>query len=45
VADLARPRSRTDERFEALRVRVLEDLGVSDVDATLSARDDARVPA
>ncbi|MCW3023098.1 MAG: Alkanesulfonates transporter ATP-binding protein / Sulfonate transporter, ATP-binding [Conexibacter sp.] len=43
--DLERPRSRTDERFEALRVRVLEDLGVSDVDATLSARDDARVPA
>jgi sulfonate transport system ATP-binding protein len=43
--DLERPRSRTDERFEDLRVRILEDLGVSDVDATLSARDDRRVSA
>jgi sulfonate transport system ATP-binding protein len=43
--DMARPRSRTDERFEELRVRILEDLGVSDVDATLSARDDHRVSA
>ncbi|HEY4095801.1 MAG TPA: ABC transporter ATP-binding protein [Baekduia sp.] len=43
--DMVRPRSRTDERFEQLRVRILADLGVSDVDATLSARDDQRVPA
>jgi sulfonate transport system ATP-binding protein len=43
--DMPRPRSRTDARFEELRVRILEDLGVSDVDATLSARDDRRVPA
>jgi sulfonate transport system ATP-binding protein len=38
--DLPRPRARTDERFEALRVRILEDLGVSDVDASLSAHTD-----
>ncbi len=42
VADLIdvsmpRPRSRLDPRFEALRVRILEDLGVSDIDASLSA--------
>jgi sulfonate transport system ATP-binding protein len=36
--DMPRPRSRLDERFEALRVRVLDDLGVSDIDARLSAR-------
>ena len=35
-----RPRSRRDERFESLRVRILEDLGVSDVDARLSAHTD-----
>lgn len=44
VADLfevgmPRPRSRRDERFEQLRVRILDDLGVSDVDASLSAHD------
>jgi sulfonate transport system ATP-binding protein len=36
--DLPRPRSRRDPRFEDHRVRILEDLGVSDVDAELSAR-------
>jgi sulfonate transport system ATP-binding protein len=45
VADLIdvfmpRPRSRLDTRFEELRVRILEDLGVSDVDAALSAHTD-----
>ncbi len=35
--DMPRPRSRIDERFEALRVRILDDLGVSDIDAALSA--------
>ncbi len=35
--DMARPRSRQDERFEATRVRILEDLGVGDIDASLSA--------
>ena len=35
-----RPRSRRDERFESLRVRILEDLGVSDIDARLSAHGD-----
>jgi sulfonate transport system ATP-binding protein len=45
VADLIdvameRPRSRLDPRFEALRVRILEDLGVSDIDARLSAHSD-----
>jgi sulfonate transport system ATP-binding protein len=38
--DLPRPRSRLDERFEALRVRILEDLGVSHIDAHLSAHND-----
>ncbi|MET0687414.1 MAG: sulfonate ABC transporter ATP-binding protein, partial [Solirubrobacteraceae bacterium] len=38
--DLPRPRSRRDDRFESLRVRILEDLGVSDVDARLSAHAD-----
>ena len=38
--DMPRPRSRLDERFEFLRVRILEDLGVSDVDARLSAHTD-----
>ena len=38
--DLRRPRSRRDDRFESLRVRILEDLGVSDVDARLSAHAD-----
>jgi sulfonate transport system ATP-binding protein len=38
--DLRRPRSRRDDRFESLRVRILEDLGVSDVDARLSAHPD-----
>ena len=36
TVDLARPRSRRDDRFEAARVRILEDLGVSDLDASLS---------
>jgi len=36
---LPRPRSRRDERFEQLRVRILEDLGVSDLDASLSAHE------
>ena len=35
--DMPRPRSRIDERFEALRVRILDDLGVSDIDAAVSA--------
>jgi sulfonate transport system ATP-binding protein len=35
--DMPRPRSRRDERFESLRVRILDDLGVSDIDARLSA--------
>ncbi len=35
--DMDRPRSRRDERFESLRVRILDDLGVSDIDASLSA--------
>ena len=38
--DLPRPRSRRDDRFESLRVRILDDLGVSDVDARLSAHAD-----
>jgi len=38
--DMPRPRSRRDERFELLRVRILEDLGVSDIDARLSAHTD-----
>jgi sulfonate transport system ATP-binding protein len=42
---LPRPRARTDERFEALRVRILEDLGVSEDDARLSAHDGAGVAA
>jgi sulfonate transport system ATP-binding protein len=42
---LPRPRSRTDERFEALRLRILEDLGVAGVDAALSAHRDQPVPA
>jgi sulfonate transport system ATP-binding protein len=37
--ELPRPRSRRDERFEQLRVRILEDLGVSDLDASLSAHE------
>jgi len=42
VADLfdvamPRPRSRLDARFEELRLRILDDLGVSDIDARLSA--------
>jgi sulfonate transport system ATP-binding protein len=50
VADLIdvampRPRSRLDERFEALRVRILGDLGVSDLDASLSAHTDERTSA
>jgi sulfonate transport system ATP-binding protein len=40
TVDLPRPRSRLNERFEALRVRILEDLGVSDIDARLSAHSD-----
>jgi sulfonate transport system ATP-binding protein len=39
-ADMERPRSRLDPRFEELRVRILEDLGVSDIDASLSAHTD-----
>jgi sulfonate transport system ATP-binding protein len=35
--DLPRPRARRDPRFESLRVRILDDLGVSDIDASLSA--------
>jgi sulfonate transport system ATP-binding protein len=35
--DMERPRSRQDGRFESTRVRILEDLGVSDIDASLSA--------
>jgi sulfonate transport system ATP-binding protein len=38
--DMLRPRARRDERFESLRVRILEDLGVSDIDARLSAHTD-----
>ena len=38
--ELPRPRSRRDERFESLRVRILDDLGVSDVDARLSSHED-----
>ena len=34
---MARPRARRDERFEQLRERILDDLGVSDIDAALSA--------
>jgi sulfonate transport system ATP-binding protein len=37
---MPRPRSRLDPRFEELRVRILGDLGVSDVDASLSAHTD-----
>ncbi|MFA4929478.1 MAG: ABC transporter ATP-binding protein [Patulibacter sp.] len=37
--EMPRPRSRRDERFEALRVRILEDLGVSEIDASLSSHD------
>jgi sulfonate transport system ATP-binding protein len=37
--EMPRPRSRRDERFEALRVRILDDLGVSDIDASLSSHD------
>ena len=37
AVDIPRPRSRRDERFESLRVRILEDLGVSDIDARLRA--------
>ena len=37
VLDLPRPRSRQDPRFEELRVRILDDLGVSDIDAELTA--------
>jgi sulfonate transport system ATP-binding protein len=37
AVDLPRPRDRRDDRFEALRVRILRDLGVSDIDASLSA--------
>ena len=40
AVDMPRPRSRRDERFESLRVRILEDLGVSDIDARLSAHTD-----
>jgi ABC-type nitrate/sulfonate/bicarbonate transport system ATPase subunit len=36
--DMSRPRSRRDDRFESLRIRILDDLGVSDIDARLSAR-------
>ena len=39
---MERPRSRLDPRFEELRVRILADLGVSDVDASLSAHTDSR---
>ena len=35
--EMPRPRSRLDPRFEELRVRILADLGVSDIDASLSA--------
>jgi sulfonate transport system ATP-binding protein len=38
--DMPRPRSRRHERFESLRVRILEDLGVSDIDASLSSHAD-----
>jgi sulfonate transport system ATP-binding protein len=43
---MERPRARIDPRFEQLRVRVLAELGVSDIDAKLSAHDglDAREP-
>ena len=37
TVDLPRPRARQDARFESLRVRILDDLGVSDIDASLSA--------
>jgi sulfonate transport system ATP-binding protein len=36
---MARPRSRRDERFEELRERILDDLGVSEIDASLSAHE------
>lgn len=35
--DMPRPRSRREDRFEQLRVRILAELGVSDIDARLSA--------
>lgn len=41
VIDLPRPRSRRDDRFEAARVQILDDLGVSDIDASLSAHSPA----
>jgi sulfonate transport system ATP-binding protein len=37
--DLPRPRARSDARFEQLRIQTLERLGVSDLDARLSAHD------
>jgi len=37
--ELSRPRSRIDERFEAARLRILEDLGVLELDAALSAHE------
>jgi sulfonate transport system ATP-binding protein len=45
IADLIdvgmpRPRDRRAERFESLRVRILDDLGVSDIDAALSSHHD-----
>lgn len=38
--ELPRPRSRTHERFEAARLRILEDLGVLALDASLSAHEE-----
>jgi sulfonate transport system ATP-binding protein len=38
--DMPRPRWRRDDRFESLRIQILDDLGVSDVDARLSAHSD-----
>jgi sulfonate transport system ATP-binding protein len=42
---MPRPRSRRDDRFEELRVRILEDLGVSDIDARISAHTDLQEAA
>jgi sulfonate transport system ATP-binding protein len=38
--EMPRPRSRRDERFESLRLRILEDLGVSEIDASISSHAD-----
>ena len=38
--ELPRPRSRTDERFEAARLRILDGLGVLALDASLSAHEE-----